>query len=180
MKKSMISILFICLLLGFAGEAVYAFGNGQVEPSRVTMSYNVLYKDQIKALIFEGEWDLTHTLAAEGRFIHQSPTNFLDLFLKFKLHESSDLEFCGRAGIHSDFNKLTDVDKTLGIVLTKHHNNFIQLHGGVDYFFTSGDLAYFVGLGYDLSSRAQLQIGWQKFAGQLDDQGFVFGLRTEI
>lgn len=180
MKKSIIGVLFICLFIGLAGEAVYAFDNGEVKPGRVTMSYNVLYTDQIKALIFEGEFDLTHTIAAEGRFIHKSPTNFLDLFLKFKLHESRDMQLSGRAGIHSDFNELTDVDKTLGIVLTKPHNGFVQLHGGVDYFFEAGDLAYFVGLGYDLSSKAQLQIGWQKFGGQLDEQGFVFGLRTEI
>ncbi|AZR73841.1 hypothetical protein BBF96_10855 [Anoxybacter fermentans] len=180
MKRVIFWMTFLLLIAVFTTEDIFAIGNGEVVPNRLTIRYNVQAFEKVKAIVLEGEYGLTSTLALEGRYIYTSPASYLDTFIKFKLHEERNLNVAGRVGLHSDFDDKTPVNKILGIVFSKDHNSFIQLHGGVTYSMTTEKIGYFAGLDYQLSARSYFQAGWQKFVGQSETQGWVFGLRTDI
>ncbi len=145
-----------------------------------TVCYNVQVLDGIKSLSIAGEWGLTMTLSGEGGFVYSKEKSYLDLFLKFKLHENSDIDVAGRLGIHSDFDKLTSIDKTIGVLFTKVHNNFVKINGGIDYLMDEGYLGYFAGIDYQLTSRTYFQAGWQKNVGKSSTHGIIIGLRTDL
>lgn len=180
MKAKIYLLLFLLLILIFVADDSYAISNGQIMPGILSIRYNVNLLDEIRAISLEGEYGMSSTLTAEGRYIYASPKTYLDLFLKFKLYESSDLNIAGRLGLMSDFSSYTPVYKTIGFAFSKYHNSFIRLNGGCDYSMTTGDIGYYVGIDYRLTSRAYLQAGWQKFIGQSDTDGFVIGLRTDL
>ncbi len=176
-KKILLLVIFLVI---FVTGHSFAIGNGEIRPGLLSVIYNVNMTNEIKAIVLEGEMGLTSTLAADGRYVYSSGLDLLDLALKFKLYENSDLKIAGRVGVSSDFTKNTPVHKTLGFAFTKNHNSFIAINGGCDYSLTNGEIGFFGGIDYQLASRAFLQLGYQKFIGQSHTQGLVLGLRTDL
>ncbi|MCK4257476.1 MAG: hypothetical protein KAX49_00765 [Halanaerobiales bacterium] len=179
MKKPVLWVIVLLLMVIFVSEDTKALSNGEIIPGRQIVCYNVQVLDGIKSLSIAGEWGLTMTLSAEGGFVYSKENSYLDLFLKFKLHENKLLDVSGRLGIHSDFNSVTSVEKTIGVLFTKVHNNYIKINSGIDYSMDEGDLGYFAGINYQLTSRTYFQAGWQNYLGS-GPSGIMFGIQTDL
>mgnify|MGYP006274021171 FL=1 len=179
MKKGMLYIFIFMLLFGIASEDTFALSNGRIIPGRQTISYNVQGYKKIKSLNIEYEYGISQTLAGEVKFLKGENSNYLDLFLKFKLHEDSTLDISGRLGLQSDFLTATETEKLLGVTFTKNNSSFLKWNGGAEYSLDSKDLGYFIGIDYSLTNNSTFQAGWQDFASR-DLRGWVIGLRTEL
>lgn len=180
MKRIVIWLCLIIWIVSFQADEVQALGNGFVAEGRQTFYYSVQLQDQIKGLIFDGEWGMTPTLAVNGRYIYAASRSYLDLFVKFKVYESKDLNMAGRIGLWSDFSHETPIQKTLGFVASKYQNSFLITNGGFDYSLDTKQLGYFVGIDYKLTNHTFFQIGWERFMSRNNVQGLTIGIRTDL
>ena len=178
--KRMLIVLLLLLCVFVPLRKAHAVGNGEVVQGRQSFFYNVQMQDQIKALVFDGEWGLTPTLAANGRYAFASPVHYFHFLIKFKLYESKNMNVAGRAGLLTDFSKNTPIHKTIGVVLTQNQNSFLKTHGGFDYSMDTKEMGFFVGIDYKLTAHTYFQAGYEKFVTNRANQGLTFGLRTDL
>lgn len=177
MKRVVFFLLLLISIFSVTMENAYAIGNGEVVQGRQTFFYDVQLQDHVRALIFDGEWGFTPTLALDGRYAYAAPVHYLHFFLKFKLYESKSLNMAGRAGLVTDFAHL---HKTLGFVLSKDQNSFLKTHGGFDYSVDSREIGFFVGIDYKLTAHTYFQAGYEKFITRSAYEGLTIGLRSDI